>query len=98
PDQPIPRVRIDGLPAEVAGYWSLWQIRLDGRNLRDSRVLPLFLHDDGRALLPTARSVWDALLEDRPSVEILGAADLDGSFGKLRSEAERHGLVAFEGL
>ncbi len=31
PADPIPRVRIGGLPAEVAGYWSLWRITLDGQ-------------------------------------------------------------------
>src|SRR5690606_8616363 len=59
----------------------------------------LFLHDDGRTLLPTARSIWDVLLEDRPGAEVVGTiADTEAVFGKLRAEAERHGQAGFEEL
>jgi hypothetical protein len=52
-------------------------------------------------LLPTARHVWDSLLEDRPAVEQAGTvsgAEVEGVFKRLRSEAERQGQNAFEEL
>lgn len=82
--QPIPRVRISGLPETVTGVWSLWEIALSadtftGRSplagdepghaagavarkraptadtFSRKRFVPIFINDDGRAFLPTAR-------------------------------------------
>jgi hypothetical protein len=58
-------------------------------------------HDPGRILLPTARHIWDRLLEDRPEVEQTGTktgADVETVFRRLRSEAERQGEDAFHEL
>jgi len=101
PSDPLPRVRIGGLPAEVVGFWSLWRITLDGQSHLDVRIIPIFHHDDGRILSPTARRIWDGLLEDRPQVETLGVmpgAEVETVFRRLRSEAERQGRNAFEEL
>lgn len=101
PGQHIPRVRLPGLPTEVIGYWSLWRISIDTRCLQDAKVMPLFLHDDGRTLMPTARSIWDTLLEDHAKIKIVGnvpATESDAVFNKLRAEAERTGQSAFEEL
>lgn len=101
PGQSIPRVRLPGLLAEVVGYWSLWRISIDTRSLQDAKVMPLFLHDDGRTLMPTARSIWDTLLEDHSKIEIIGdvpAVEADAVYHKLRAEAERTGQSAFEEL
>jgi hypothetical protein len=65
-------VRFASLPAEVVGYWSLWRIAIDHQSLRDVKIIPIFHHDDGRNLVPTARHIWDALMEDRPEVEQFG--------------------------
>jgi hypothetical protein len=65
------------------------------------RIIPIFHHDDGRILLPTARHIWDQLLEDQPDVEQMGmksGADVEAVFRRLRSEAERHGEGAFQDL
>ncbi len=82
--QPIPCVRLAGIPAEVVGYWSLWRIALEADSLRDVRILPLFNHDNGRTLLPTARLIWDCLLEDHPPVEHLGTDGDDRGDGMFR--------------
>lgn len=97
----IPTVRFGSLPAEVVGYWSLWRITLAHQSFRDMKVIPIFHHDDGRILLPTARHIWDVLLEERPDVEQIGAqghADSEAIFRRLRSEAERQGEDAFREL
>lgn len=99
--EPIPGVRFKNLPAEVAGYWSLWRITLDHQSLRDVKIIPLFHHDDGRILLPTARHIWDLLLEDKPDVTQLGTktgAEVEAVFKRLRSEAEAQGEGAFHEL
>ena len=99
--EPIPCLRFLNLPAEVVGYWSLWRIALDNQSLRDVKIVPIFHHDDGRILLPTARHIWDGLLEERPEVEQVGTksgADVEAVFGRLRSEAERQGEDAFHEL
>jgi superfamily II DNA or RNA helicase len=101
PTEPIPCVRFASLPAEVVGYWSLWRIALDDQSLRDVKIIPLFHHDDGRNLLPTARHIWDALMEDRPEVEQTGTMtgeEVDAVFRRLRLEAERQGEAAFHEL
>jgi superfamily II DNA or RNA helicase len=99
--EPIPVVRFGSLPAEVVGYWSLWRITLDPQSFRDARIIPIFHHDDGRILLPTAQHIWDRLLDDRPEVEQMGTktgADVEAVFLRLRSEAERQGEDAFHEL
>jgi superfamily II DNA or RNA helicase len=97
----IPCLRFGSLPAEIVGYWSLWRITLDQRSMRDMRIVPIFHHDDGRILLPTARYIWDQLLEDQPDVEQMGTKSgeyVQLVFGRLRSDAERQGEDAFHEL
>lgn len=99
--EPIPSVRFANLPAEVVGYWSLWRIALDHQSLRDVKIIPIFHHDDGRTLGPTARHLWDALMEERPAVVQVGTKtgpDVNTVFRRLRAEAERLGLDAFHDL
>ena len=101
PSQPIARVSLPDFPSEIVGFWSLWRIALDPDSWRDVKILPLFLHDDGRILVPTARRIWDCLLEDRPPVNQLGSMpdqDVTETFRRLRSEAERQGQAAFDEL
>src|SRR5262249_41685960 len=85
----------------IVGFWSLWRIALDPDSWRDVKILPLFLHDDGRVLVPTARRIWDCLLEDQPRVNPLGplsGEDSTETFRRLRSDAERQGQSAFDEL
>jgi hypothetical protein len=99
--EPIPCVRFASLPAEVVGYWSLWRIALDNQSLQDVKIVPIFHHDDGRNLVPTARHIWDCLMEDEPEVDQMGTKtgnEVEGIFGRLRTEAERQGEDAFHEL
>jgi len=77
--QPIPCLRLPGLPEGVEGLWSIWQIALHEQPLAASphgdpgrmpappcQLFALFLHDNGRVYLPTARHIWDALIADTP--------------------------------
>ncbi len=59
--RPLPTVRIEGLPPDIAGVFSLWQITMASLARQTQRVMPLFMHEDGRCLFPTARFLWDQL-------------------------------------
>lgn len=99
--EPIPCVRFKNLPAEVVGYWSLWRVAIDKQSLRDVKIIPIFHHDDGRTLGPTARHIWDVLMEDRPEVEQVSTKagpGVEAVFRGLRAEAERLGEDAFHDL
>jgi len=61
PGRPIESIKLDGIPDEVRGFWSLWQIGMLTSDRRHQRILPAFVHDDGRVLQPTARYLWEEL-------------------------------------
>ncbi len=108
PGQPVPVITLPGLAQEIKGFWSLWQISihvgssLSSQNLafaHQRRVLPLFLADDDRVFMSTARHIWDQLLTLKPT--ILSSLDIEVSrqaFERLREVAERHGKVVYDEL
>jgi superfamily II DNA or RNA helicase len=61
PNHVVHQIRIDGIPSTIQGFWSLWQIAMITSEWRRQRFLPVFVHDDGRILQPTARFVWEEL-------------------------------------
>ena len=72
--QPLPCVRIAGLPDTVGGVWSLWEISLAAEGSTRKRFLPVFASDDGRTYVPTAKRIWDLLLTEQ--VSVLGTSDV----------------------
>ena len=63
--QPVPSVRITGLPDSVKGVWSLWEISLAADDFSRRRFLSVFVNDEGRAFQPTAKRIWDVLLTEQ---------------------------------
>ncbi len=99
PGQPIPCLAIAGLPAGVRGFWSLWQVTLHALEQDRSRVMPLFRHDDGRVLAPTARFIWDRLLSEQPVADgNLDGADAATAFGLVEQSAREHGQQIYQEL
>jgi superfamily II DNA or RNA helicase len=99
PGQPIPHMNISDISADVDGYWSLWRISLQSTDWNKQRILPLFLNNDGRILLPTARSIWDKLLSKVDT--IIGhtvGGDAEKVYYKLRSHAEEQGRAIYNEL
>ena len=99
---PIPCARIPGLPANVTGIWSLWQIGLSTDAGHDAappkrRLLPVFMSDEGRVFMPTARRVWDILLtETLPApTRLLKSTDALDAYAAARSAALQHGEKRF---
>lgn len=92
--QPLPCVRVGGLPDGIAGVWSLWEISLSAPELSRKRFLPVFATDDGRTFVPTAKRIWDLLLTE--AIDILGkstttesAAWFDTATTAARAQGER---------
>lgn len=107
--QPLPQVRLSGLPPNLEGVWGLYEIRLQAGRHQQSRILriPLlrrryfsvFLREDGRLFLPTARHIWDSLQSGEPNVVgTLGPDDSAQRFDRLRRAAEGAGAEHFEAL
>ncbi len=66
--QPLPVIRVAGLPDSLCGIWSLWEISLAAEFLSRKRFLPVFINDEGRPFVPTAKRVWDLLLTEAVEV------------------------------
>ena len=73
--QPLPAIRVTGLPDSVRGIWSLWEISLAAEGLSRKRFLPVFINEDGRSFVPTAKRVWDLLLTETLDVHAVTGAE-----------------------
>lgn len=98
--QPLPIVAIDGLPSTVQGLWSLWEIRLNASSSSDHfarrRFLPVFINDEGRPFVPTAKRIWDLLLTE--SIGLAERLDVDNApaaFQASRTAAQAQGERIF---
>ena len=99
PGQPIPSIELTSIPWEIRGYWSLWTVGLRSAEWRKERILALFQHDDGRVLAPTARHVWNLLLEQMPTPRsYMAGSESSRVFAEVTSAAERHGHPLYEEL
>ena len=65
--QPIPIIRLADLPSTVKGTWSLWRITLS-KTSSQQRMLPIFVSQEGKSFLPTARHIWEQLLTHDPEI------------------------------
>lgn len=94
--QPLPAVRIAGLPESVRGVWSLWEISLSADDFSRRRFLSVFVNDEGRTFLPTAKRIWDLLLTERvETVGAVAAADANGCFDRSKNAALTQGERIF---
>lgn len=73
--QPLPVIRVTGLPDSVRGIWSLWEICLAAEGLSRKRFLPVFVNEEGRPFVPTAKRVWDLLLTETVDVHAVTGAE-----------------------
>lgn len=102
PGQPIPTIQVPDVSDKTSGFWSLWQISLHTAGGREQRFLALFLAEDGRVFGPTARTIWERLIDLPNSLtqaggEISGSTALD-AFDASRKAAEAQGAAVFEEL
>ena len=102
PGQPIPTIFVPEVSDKTSGFWSLWRISLHTTGGREQRFLALFLAEDGRVFGPTARTIWERLIDqpmgmDQAGEEISGPAAAD-AFDASRKAAEDQGAAVFEEL
>ena len=107
--QPLPCVTVSGLPSSITGLWGLFEIRLQAgmrqknQSLRIPMVrrgyLSVFLSEEGKLFLPTARHIWDALQTAEPKVMgTLGQDESSTAFEQLLEAAEQAGQELFDAM
>ncbi len=97
--QPIPVLVLRELPGSVRGIWSLWTVRIDTSVGRRQRTVPLFLHDNGRVFLPTARRIWDDLLSTTIVPRgYLPSDEVGQAWARVQPAAEEQTMPVYEEL
>jgi len=107
--QPLPCVALSGLPSTISGLWGLFEIRLQAGMHQNSQLIRIpmlrrgyvsvFLSEDGKLFLPTARHIWEALQTAEPKVlSTLESDESEAAFERLLEAAEKAGQELFNAL
>jgi len=107
--QPLPCVSVSGLPASISGLWGLFEIRLQAGMHQKTQLLRIpmvrrgyvsvFLSEEGKLFLPTARHIWDALQTAEAQVQTtLGQDESIIAHERLQFAAEQAGQELFDAL
>ncbi|MCG9075469.1 DEAD/DEAH box helicase [Laribacter hongkongensis] len=107
--QPLPCVCVSGLPASISGLWGLFEIRLQAGMHQKTQLLRIpmvrrgyvsvFLSEEGKLFLPTARHIWDALQTAEAQVQAtLGQDESIIAHERLQEAAEQAGQELFDAL
>ena len=107
--QPLPCVIVSGLPASISGFWGLFEIRLQAGMHQKTQLLRIpmvrrgyvsvFLSEEGKLFLPTARHIWDALQTAEAQVQAtLGQDESIIAHERLQEAAEQAGQELFDAL
>ncbi len=107
--QLVPCVTVSGLPATISGFWGLFEIRLQAGMHQKAQLLRIpmvrrgyvsvFLSEEGKLFLPTARHIWDALQTAEAQVQV--TLEQDESIAvheRLQEAAEQVGQELFDAL
>lgn len=99
PGQPIPCTQFSTLPEHVEGFWALWRVALRAQDWQRWDIMSLFLHDDGRVLMPTAHSVWDEIIANGPGPHgFVTNREASAVYDAMREAAETYGKDIYEGM
>jgi len=107
--QPLPCVSVSGLPASISGLWGLFEIRLQAGMHQKTQLLRIpmvrrgyvsvFLSEEGKLFLPTARHIWDALQTAEAQVQAtIGQDESIIAHERLQEAAEQAGQELFDAL
>ncbi|MBF0431960.1 MAG: DEAD/DEAH box helicase [Fibrobacteria bacterium] len=107
--QPIPSVIVSELPPNITGDWGLFEIRLQAGISQQQQFLHIpivrrgyvsvFLNEEEKLFLPTARHIWDALQTAEITIKSsLNEEQSQTVHTKLHSAAEQVGQELFETL
>jgi len=97
--QPVPKVKIAGLPAGLKGVWALFRISLYTADWNFYRVMTVFQDEEGRVLIPTANYIWEQVTEKGPGIsgQIMGK-QAEELFDRLAAAAEKQGYQTYSEL
>src|SRR5699024_8555531 len=109
PGEVFPSVVVDGIPAHIAGYWGLFEVRLQSAIQESTQQLRLphakrdaicvFVSAQGELFLPTARRIWDSLLTTDPEIcSALAPEESGKAYTSLLQAAEQAGQDVFTTL
>ncbi|AKB74629.1 helicase (Snf2/Rad54 family) [Methanosarcina lacustris Z-7289] len=107
--QPIPCVAINGLPANISGLWGLFEVRLQAGLQKHSQIiriplvrrryLSIFVTDEGKMFLQTARYIWDNMQTAEPKVlHSLSHEESLAAYEQILDGAEKAGKEQFDSL
>lgn len=107
--QRLPCVTVSGLPSSICGLWGLFEVRLQAGMHKKKRLLRIpvvrrgyvsvFLNEEGRLFLPTARHIWDALQTAQVRVQaVLSQDESIITYERLQIAAEQAGNELFNAL
>ncbi|MCU7944077.1 MAG: DEAD/DEAH box helicase [Candidatus Thiodiazotropha sp. (ex Cardiolucina cf. quadrata)] len=107
--QPLPCVTVSELPATISGFWGLFEIRLQAGMHQKTHLLHIpmvrrgyvsvFLSEEGKLFLPTARHIWDALQTAEAQVQTtVGQDESIAAHERLQEAAEQAGQELFDAL
>ena len=107
--QPLPSVSVSELPSSITGLWGLFEIRLQAGLSQKAHTLriPLlrrgyvsvFLSEERKLFMPTARHIWDALQTAEISVQdTLNHDESIEAHAELQIAAEQAGQALFDTL
>ena len=107
--QPLPCLTLQELPTNISGLWGLFEIRLQAGmhqkgmalripNMRRGYVC-VFISEEGKWFLPTARHIWDMIQTTEPQVSgtLLGEESSE-AFERLLDVAHQAGQEMFDAL
>jgi hypothetical protein len=107
-EQPLLCVSVVGLPESVSGFWGLFEIRISSQRPAKSQMrvpqvrrdfLAVFLSEEGKLFLPTARHIWDAFQTAEPQViDTLGDKESAVAYTRLLEVAEQAGQELYDAL
>jgi superfamily II DNA or RNA helicase len=109
PGQLLPIVAVSTLPQNISGLWGLFEIRLQAGMNQKTQLLRIpmvrrgyvsvFLSEEGKLFLPTARHIWDALQTAEAQVQTtLGQDESITAHESLQIAAEQAGQELFDAL
>ncbi len=83
----IPILNIAGITYE-RGYWSLWEIRVN-ENVKERAFFPLFLNENYIFRGPSAKILWDALIDEQSKIHISSSRDFsEEDYMRIHNKAE----------
>lgn len=94
--EPVPVLKFKDLPAGVKGYWALWSIGLNYSGRSMERMFPIFLTEEEKVYLPTAKFIWDRFMDKEQEIKFMGFKDSQDILKVLEGKIQQHSYSLFK--